>query len=93
MMVRREAFEKVGFMDERYFMYLEDADWCRRFWENGYQVVFLPEAKMFHYYYRVSKKKGGFLDIFLSKYTRIHLISALKYFWKWRHKKQHKIYA
>jgi len=84
MLVRKEAIDKVGLMDERFFMYLEDADWCRRFWQDNYEVSYLPAAQMSHYYYRVSKKWNGFLDVFLNKYTRIHLISALKYFWKWR---------
>ena len=83
-LVRRAALEKVGLLDERFFMYFEDTDWCRRFWQNGYQVVYLPTAQMSHYYYRVSKKWGGLLDIFFNKYTRLHLISATKYFWKWR---------
>ena len=84
MLVRKEAIKKVGLLDERFFMYLEDADWCRRFWQNSYEVVYLPTAQMAHYYYRTSKKWGGFLDIFLNKYTRLHLVSAVKYFWKWR---------
>jgi GT2 family glycosyltransferase len=84
MLVRRKAIEKVGLLDERFFMYLEDTDWCRRFWQNGYQVVCYPTAQMAHYYYRASKKWGGFLDVLLNKYTRLHIISALKYFWKWR---------
>jgi len=84
MFVRKEAINKVGLMDERYFMYLEDTDWCRRFWQNKYEVIYLSSAKMSHYYYRVSKKWNSFLDVLFNKYTRIHLISALKYFWKWR---------
>jgi len=84
MLVRREVIKKVGLLDERFFMYLEDADWCRRFWQNGYQVIYLPTAQMSHYYYRSSKKLGGFLDILFNRYTRLHLISAMKYFWKWR---------
>lgn len=84
MLVRKQALEKVGLMDERFFMYLEDTDWCRRFWKNGYEVVYLPKAKMFHYYYRVSKKWNSFLDVFFNRYARIHIISAIKYFWKWR---------
>ncbi len=87
MLVKKEAIEKVGLMDERFFMYLEDADWCRRFWQSGYQVVYLPAAQMFHYYYRASRKWGGFLDILLNRYTRMHLVSAFKYFWKWRKQK------
>ncbi|MBL7155456.1 MAG: glycosyltransferase family 2 protein [Candidatus Portnoybacteria bacterium] len=83
-LVRKQAIEKVGLLDEKFFMYLEDADWCRRFQQNGYQVFYLPFAQMAHYYYRSSKKWGGFLDILLNRYTRLHLISAFKYFWKWR---------
>lgn len=84
MMVCKKAVKKVGPWDERFFIYFEDTDWCRRFWQKGYKVVYLPSAKFAHYYHRTSKKWGAFLDVFLNKYTRIHLISALKYFWKYR---------
>ena len=84
MMIRKSALKKVGLLDERFFVYFEDADWCRRFWQNGYKVVYLPTAKMAHYYHRASKKLGPVLDVLLNKRTRIHIISALKYFWKYR---------
>ena len=84
MLVRKAAIEKVGLLDESFFMYLEDADWCRRFWQNGFEVVYLSTAQMAHYYYRTSQKWGGLLDLFLNKYARMHLMSAFKYFWKWR---------
>ncbi len=84
-MIRKKALNKVGLLDERFFMYFEDTDWCRRFWQNGYKVIYLPRAKMAHYYHRVSKKWGAVLDVFLNKYARIHIISALKYFWKYKH--------
>lgn len=83
MLVRGSALKEVGLLDERFFMYLEDTDWCRRFWQKGYQVVYLPTSQMYHYYYRISKKWGAFLDVLLNKYTRLHLMSAFKYFWKW----------
>jgi GT2 family glycosyltransferase len=83
MMMKREAIDKVGLWDERFFMYFEDADWCRRFWQNGFEVVYLPSAKMFHYYHRSSKKSGVIIDIILNKYTRMHILSALKYFKKY----------
>lgn len=86
MMIRKKTIKKVGLWDERFFMYFEDADWCRRFWQKGYKIVYLPGAKMAHYYHRTSKKWGGFLDVFLNKYTRIHLISAIKYFLKYHAK-------
>lgn len=86
MMISKKAIKKVGLLDERFFMYFEDTDWCRRFWQNGYEIIYLPSAKMAHYYHRTSKKWGGILDAFFNKYTRTHIISALKYFWKYRKK-------
>lgn len=48
MLVRREAIEQVGLMDERFFMYGEDTDWCRRFHTAGWDVMFYPGAKVIH---------------------------------------------
>ena len=84
MMVRREAVQKVGLMDERFFMYFEDVDWCRRFWHNGYKVVYNPGAAMNHYHQRESKSRWGILDALFNQKTRWHINSALKFFWKYR---------
>lgn len=88
LMVQKKALKKVGPLDERFFMYFEDIDWCQRFWEKEYKVVYLPKAKMKHFYHRSSKKWGPILDVFFNKYARTHIISALKYFWKYRHVKK-----
>lgn len=48
-MVRREAVNEVGLLDERFFIYGEDIDWCRRFHAGGWDVVFYPEAEAIHY--------------------------------------------
>jgi GT2 family glycosyltransferase len=48
-MARREALQKVGPLDDRFFMYAEDVDWCRRFNLAGWRVVFYPEASAVHY--------------------------------------------
>lgn len=84
LMVRRQALTEVGLMDERFFLYFEDTDWCRRFWAKGWRVVYFPAARMHHYHGRLSKKTEGLADLFFNKYTWIHIISAIKYFWKWR---------
>jgi GT2 family glycosyltransferase len=47
-MIRREAFDDVGLLDEGLFMYGDDVDWCRRAWKAGWQVVFYPEARAIH---------------------------------------------
>jgi GT2 family glycosyltransferase len=48
-MARREAVQQVGPLDEAFFMYAEDMDWCKRFWSAGWRVVFYPDAKSVHY--------------------------------------------
>ncbi len=83
-MVSRRAIEKVGGMDERFFMYFEDVDWARRFWHNNFKVVYYPEAVMYHYHQRESKSKLGLFDPLFNKKTQWHIRSAVKFFWKYR---------
>jgi GT2 family glycosyltransferase len=47
--LRRSAMEQVGLLDERFFFYGEDVDWCRRFNLKGRKVVFFSEAEALHY--------------------------------------------
>jgi len=48
MMARRKAYEQVGGLDERFFMYFEESDWCRRFGRAGWTVWYVPEAEILH---------------------------------------------
>ena len=48
-MLRRDAIKDVGLLDEDFFMYGEDVDWCRRCWKAGWRIVFLPTAQAIHY--------------------------------------------
>lgn len=48
MMLRREAIERVGLMDERFFMYGEDIDWCKRVAEAGWRIVYYPRVTVLH---------------------------------------------
>ena len=57
MMVRKEVINKVGLLDETFFMYGEDLDWCFRIKEAGYKVVYYPEAVTIHYKGGSSKRK------------------------------------
>jgi GT2 family glycosyltransferase len=49
MMVRREAVAAAGPLDEGFFMYWEDADWCRRIKTSGYHVYCVPGARVIHH--------------------------------------------
>ncbi len=57
MVIRRNTIEKVGLLDERFFMYWEDADWCRRFWRAQSKVVYYPKTKVYHYVGGSSEKR------------------------------------
>jgi GT2 family glycosyltransferase len=48
MLVRRDAAEDVGFMDERYWLYGEDLDWCHRFWSRGWKILYWPGVQVVH---------------------------------------------
>lgn len=88
MFVKRDvALEKVGLMDERFFMYMEDVDWCRRFWEKGLQVVYHPGITIYHYHAKGSAKGGVIKALLSNKLTWYHINSARKYFWKYRGQK------
>jgi hypothetical protein len=49
LMVRRETIEQVGCLDETFFFYGEDMDWCKRIRDAGWDVVFYPNAEITHY--------------------------------------------
>jgi len=86
LMTRKDCIKKVGPMDERYFMYFEDVDWCRRFREKGYEVKYLPKAQLRHFHFKSSDSKRGLLDVLTNKLTRTHIFSYIKYLLKWRGK-------
>ncbi len=85
LIVRREALEKVGLFDERFFLYFEDTDWCRRFWEAGWKVAFAPSSAMVHFHRRESADSPLFASLF-KKTTQAHILSGIKYFFKYRGK-------
>ncbi len=87
---RRELVAKVGYLDERYFMYLEDLDWSRRFWQAGYKVAYIGEAEVIHLHRRQSASENLSKSLF-SRSARHHIVSFIKYLWKFRGQKLPKI--
>jgi GT2 family glycosyltransferase len=87
-MISRQAMDEVGLMDSQFFMYMEDVDWCRRFWEKKYKVIYYQQSLMHHYHGQHSRggKISGIPNLFFNKYTWIHIMSAVKYFKKYRGK-------
>ena len=57
MVIRRRILEEIGSMDERFFMYFEDADLCRRAREAGWLVYYLPQVEVLHHTGASSRSK------------------------------------
>lgn len=49
LMMRRAALDQVGLLDERFFMYSEELDWCYRAKKKGWKIVYLPTARVIHH--------------------------------------------
>lgn len=82
-MVRKSFIEKFGLMDERYFVFLEDMDFCKKIWDNGGKVFYNADIALIHEGASstegVSDKKMAYLMEGKIKYCRKHF-TKLKYF-------------
>lgn len=82
LLARKELVATIGLLDESYFMYTEDADWCIRARRAGYRIVYEPRAKIWH---RLSISVGGHLSPFkLLNKARGTAIFFLRYA-RWYH--------
>lgn len=83
MLVKREVIERVGMLDESYFIYGEDADWCVRGSRAGYKLQYVPSAVVWH---KLSVSTGGHLSWFknwnkLKSQLRLMCRYAKPYHW------------
>src|SRR5260370_1608069 len=74
MMINCAALSQVGVFDERYFMYMEDVDLCRRIHEK-FKIIYFPDISIYHWY-----GKGSYRSFRLMMH---HIVSAMLYFQKW----------
>ncbi len=81
-LVRRDLFLELGGFDERFFLFFEDTDFCRRVRELGKRVVYYPAVSGTDRKRRLSE--GSALRLLTTRVGRAHVASAAKYFWKWR---------
>ncbi len=85
MMIRKNVAVELDFFDPNIFLYFEDTDLCRRAWEAGHRVAYTPDAKCMHYHARESVTSWPWQAI-TNRMTRLHIKSAVQYFWKHRGK-------
>jgi GT2 family glycosyltransferase len=73
MLVRRSAIERVGLLDESFFVYAEDMEWCQRMWSAGLRIRFIPEVSIIHHGNRSGAQQFG------SQRTVEYLSNTLRY--------------
>lgn len=64
MLVRRAVYDQIGGLDERFFMYSEELDWCYRAKQAGWRVVYFPRAQVLHYEGKSSEQVVAQRDIY-----------------------------
>jgi len=82
MFMRRSFFEDLHGFDTRFFLFFEDTDLCRRCWKKGKRVLFYPEVAAKDRKHRLSG--SSLLPLISTRAGRMHLVSAARYFAKWR---------
>lgn len=83
MLIKKESFEKVGYFDEKFFVYFDDTDWIYRSRQRGLQLAYLPEAVVYH---KESTSTGGQQSDFTIYYQlRNHVYFCKKNFSKYHY--------
>jgi N-acetylglucosaminyl-diphospho-decaprenol L-rhamnosyltransferase len=77
MFVRRAVYEQIGGLDEAFFMYSEELDWCYRAKQAGWQIVYLPTARVIHYEGKSSEQVVAQRDMYFHS-------SKVRFFRKYR---------
>ena len=72
MLIPRKTIEKVGLLDERYFMYFEDLDYCRRVRLVGFKVFYLPTAGILHHHGKSAEKVSTKAYRYLCQSSKIY---------------------
>ena len=75
MLIRRETFDAIGGFDERFFLYWEDADFCKRAADAGWTTWYAPVAEVVHRTARASRHAP------VRSQAAFH-VSAFRYYWK-----------
>ncbi len=83
MFFRAQVVKDIGYLDESFFMYGEDLDWCFRIHESGWKIYYLPETKIVHFKGESSKKSE--VDLTLQFYRAMKLFVEKHYHNRYLH--------
>lgn len=81
-MIEKEFLDRIGGVDERYFLYYEDMDTFRTTWLMGKKAIYYAEATMTHDHQRATAKYKNILEALRNKVVLIHIVSSFRYNYK-----------
>ena len=64
LLAKRGVFEKIGYLNQEYFAYVEETDWCVRAHKAGYKILYVPKAKIWHRGQSTTRKTSGFVEYY-----------------------------
>ncbi len=74
LLIKKEVIEKAGLLDEKYFLYLEDTDYCARTLSAGYKILFTDKTKIFHKVCSSTGRDSNSLPLYYSTRNRFYFI-------------------
>ncbi|MFH1845343.1 MAG: glycosyltransferase family 2 protein [bacterium] len=81
LLMRRSALERIGVLDEQFFMYFEESDWCRRAWLAGYRILLCNEVAVAHLEGRATRQVSFFS---LIQFQLSYRLFITKHYGRWR---------
>jgi len=82
LLIKREVFDKVGFLDENYFLYLEDTDFCYRTIKSGYKILLVPSSVIYHKINASTKENVSRLPLYYVTRNRLYFSNKNLGAWK-----------
>ena len=73
LLIRQDTVRTIGLLDERYFLYMEEADWCTRAIQKHYRCVYVPRARIWHKGWASIQSDPGLMDYYLARSQILYL--------------------
>jgi len=80
LMIKKEVIDKIGLLDDKFFAFYEDADWCQKAKKAGYQVIYIPFGGVWHI--KSATASRVFLDDLKSQIKGKNIITKIKIYFK-----------
>ncbi len=74
LLIDKRVINDIGLMDENYFLYLEDADYCLRSYNSGYKILFAAQSKIYHKINKSTTKENNYIPLYYNTRNRLTFI-------------------